>query len=439
MNFLIRNKYNLLILALVLIFLGVSSNLILNISRAESKPLEDNKALYNMLVSDLSNNIEEVDDNSIITSKNPNNYVWYSGKLWRAVSINNKDNTVKLVTKEGINTLSGNDDIDYFLNDTSNNGFLGSLKNYKDYIKQDSIWIKYNDSRILGDIRKSKSYEAITNPVGLLTTYDYQLSYDGTTESIGDGYLNNNTNWSTYTYDNDKNMIINKEGKVESSSKELSHSIRPAINILSNVEIKGGNGSKDNPYYLEEYGTDKDLLNTRASGEYVHFNDELYRIVTVDEEKTKLVSIKTIDNKKFSSKESKFDLKDKKSIAYYLNNDWYEKLSDNAKELLVEGKFYTDKCTYEDSYKDISKDNYINAKIGLLRYGEMFTTNEKKDYFLITPYDNLYNRVIYTDSLSGAVRSNAKLSFKIALYIRSDAYIKDGVGTKDSPFIITVK
>ncbi|MBQ3423388.1 MAG: hypothetical protein IJH34_17415, partial [Romboutsia sp.] len=318
MNFLIRNKYNLLILALVLIFLGVSSNLILNISRAESKPLEDNKALYNMLVSDLSNNIEEVDDNSIITSKNPNNYVWYSGKLWRAVSINNKDNTVKLVTKEGINTLSGNDDIDYFLNDTSNNGFLGSLKNYKDYIKQDSIWIKYNDSRILGDIRKSKSYEAITNPVGLLTTYDYQLSYDGTTESIGDGYLNNNTNWSTYTYDNDKNMIINKEGKVESSSKELSHSIRPAINILSNVEIKGGNGSKDNPYYLEEYGTDKDLLNTRASGEYVHFNDELYRIVTVDEEKTKLVSIKTIDNKKFSSKESKFDLKDKKSIAYYL-------------------------------------------------------------------------------------------------------------------------
>ena len=439
MNFLIRNKYNLLILALVLIFLGVSSNLILNISRAASKPVADNKALYNMLISDLSNNIEEVDDDSIITSKKPNNYVWYSGKLWRAVSVNNNDNTTKLVTDDAVVTLSSADNIDYFLNDTSNNGFLGSLKSYKDYIKQDSIWTKYNDGRILGDIRKSKSYETITNPVGLLTTYDYQLSYNGTTESIGDGYLNNNTNWATYTYDNDSNMIVNKEGNVETSSKELTHLIRPAINILSSVEIKGGDGSESNPYYLEDYVEDNALLNTRSIGEYVHFNDELYRIVTIDEEKTKLVSMKTLNNKKFSSKESKFDLNDKKNIAYYLNHDWYEKLSDNSKELLVEGKFYNSKCTYEDNYKDIIKGEYVNAKIGLLRYEEMFTTNEKNDYFLITPYDKEYNRVIYSDSLSGAIRSNTKLAFRIALYIRSDAYIKDGIGTKDSPFIITIK
>lgn len=28
----------------------------------------------------------------------PNNYIWYSGKLWRAVSVNNKEKTVKLIT-----------------------------------------------------------------------------------------------------------------------------------------------------------------------------------------------------------------------------------------------------------------------------------------------------------------------------------------------------
>ena len=36
---------------------------------------------------------------TFITGEDPNNYVWYSGKLWRAVSVNNEANTTKLVTQ----------------------------------------------------------------------------------------------------------------------------------------------------------------------------------------------------------------------------------------------------------------------------------------------------------------------------------------------------
>ena len=36
---------------------------------------------------------------------NPNNYIWYSGKLWRAVSIDTSDNSVKLVTKWNISAI----------------------------------------------------------------------------------------------------------------------------------------------------------------------------------------------------------------------------------------------------------------------------------------------------------------------------------------------
>ena len=35
---------------------------------------------------------------TFITGEDPNNYIWYSGKLWRAVSINNEAKTTKLVT-----------------------------------------------------------------------------------------------------------------------------------------------------------------------------------------------------------------------------------------------------------------------------------------------------------------------------------------------------
>ena len=39
------------------------------------------------------------------TGQYPNNYVWYSGKLWRVVSVNNEKKTVKLVTQWNISAI----------------------------------------------------------------------------------------------------------------------------------------------------------------------------------------------------------------------------------------------------------------------------------------------------------------------------------------------
>ncbi len=49
---------------------------------------------------------DEVD--TFITGEDPNNYIWYSGKLWRAVSINNEAKTTKLVTQWNISTVAYN-------------------------------------------------------------------------------------------------------------------------------------------------------------------------------------------------------------------------------------------------------------------------------------------------------------------------------------------
>ena len=49
---------------------------------------------------------------TFITGEDPNNYIWYSGKLWRAVSVNNEAGTTKLVTQWNISStvynVSGN-------------------------------------------------------------------------------------------------------------------------------------------------------------------------------------------------------------------------------------------------------------------------------------------------------------------------------------------
>ncbi len=49
-------------------------------------------------------------EQTFITGTDPNNYIWYSGKLWRAVSIDPTDNSVKLVTQWNISTLPYNAD-----------------------------------------------------------------------------------------------------------------------------------------------------------------------------------------------------------------------------------------------------------------------------------------------------------------------------------------
>ena len=53
-----------------------------------------------LLTSNLGNgDIYDDGEDTFITGTDPNNYIWYSGKLWRAVAVNNEAKTTKLVTQ----------------------------------------------------------------------------------------------------------------------------------------------------------------------------------------------------------------------------------------------------------------------------------------------------------------------------------------------------
>ena len=103
--------------------------------------------LYKVLLKDSKNNINTSDsDQTFITGENPNNYIWYSGKLWRTVSIDPADNSVKLVTQWDISTIAYDDNssvfkgsyVEMWLNDTTVDGFLGNLREPENFIKMDS-------------------------------------------------------------------------------------------------------------------------------------------------------------------------------------------------------------------------------------------------------------------------------------------------------------
>ena len=127
-------------------------------------------------------------EDTFITGEAPDNYIWYSGKLWRAVSINNESKTTKLVTQWNISTIYYDNDssafegsyIEEWLNDTTVDGFLGNLRDYENFIVTDAKWDATLDATSLGSITRPNGTTTVTASVGLLNMYEYQSSYHGT-------------------------------------------------------------------------------------------------------------------------------------------------------------------------------------------------------------------------------------------------------------------
>ncbi len=233
------------------------------------------------------------DIDTFITGEDPNNYIWYSGKLWRAVSVNNDAKTTKLVTQWNISSItysSGSTDfegsyMEDWLNDTTVDGFLGNLRDYENFIVTDAKWNATMNATALGSItRPSDSGTIVTDAVGLLNMYEYQSSNNGGTE----GYLNNGLIWWTLTpYSSSYVRFVDGIGDaLYRSPSSDSIGARPSINLKSSVKIVDGDGTIDNPYRLNgdnDNNLSGTLLSSRYSGEYIRFgNDEnnLYRIVS---------------------------------------------------------------------------------------------------------------------------------------------------------------
>ncbi len=221
---------------------------------------------------------------TFITGTDPNNYIWYSGKLWRAVSVNKEEKTTKLVTQWNISAItysSGSTDfsgsyMEDWLNDTSADGFLGNLRDYENFIVTDAKWNATLDATDLGSVtRPSDDGTVVTDAVGLLNMYEYQSSNNGRT----DGYLNNGLIWWTLTpySSSDVRYVRGNGNALHRSSSSYSYGARPSINLKSSVRIVDGDGTIDNPYRLNgDNDTDLSgtLLSSRYSGEYIKFGNE---------------------------------------------------------------------------------------------------------------------------------------------------------------------
>ena len=407
-------------------------------------------------------------EQTFITGTDPNNYIWYSGKLWRAVSIDPSDNSVKLVTQWNISTLPYNAEnntafqgsyMEQWLNDTSVDGFLGNLREPDKFIKTDSVW----NATLTTATTKPAKTTMVTDAVGLLNIYEYTMSHENATVSTG--YLNNGLYWWTLTpYSTSNVRYVNGNGASYDDGQTDSNGPRPSINLKSAVKIIDGDGTADNPYRLQG---DNDistgaLLSTRYSGEYIKFGtgeNNLYRIVSHENGSgTKITSTIPLKDSG-SSKSIKFGsdttFSKENTIGTFLNGDYLTSgtylTSDQVNMIENNTTWYLGTvgsganyklAKYQDTTGSNLTTSTTTAKVGLLRIGELMAGQFDKygnttTYWILTPFDIFNVRSVddfgssYYGSPSGLTGSRPSMNLK------STVKIVSGTGTKSDPFVIS--
>ena len=425
-----------------------------------------NGPVSDVILDNLGDNGNTYDDgdDTFITGTDPNNYIWYSGKLWRAVSVNNEAKTTKLVTNNATaipySSGSGIYEASFvrkWLNDTSVDGFLYNLRDPEKFIVVDAVWDATMNSSDLGNIEKPNGKSIVTDAVGLLNTYEYQSVCNTTTFSSC--YLSSASLSYTLTPYNDTSInYVSSSGINALNPTEQAYSVDPSVNLKNDIKIVGGNGTENSPYRLagdNDNNLSGALLNERYSGEYIKFgkgDNNLYRIVSHENGiGTKIVSNDSITALVFNyNRTAAFSTTS--TIGSFLNNDYLNPengyltseqvsmIEDNTTWYLGgvgDGEDYK-LAKYANGTDNVYTTDVTTAKVGLARVGELVSFNYYGSWTL-TPYYTISNNIVqlsYGTQLYGYTVYTSAYGVMPVLNLKQNVVITGGDGTKNNPFTL---
>ena len=232
-----------------------------------------------------------------------NNYVSFAGFTWRIVRIN-EDGTVRVIMQDGIN-----DNTTYTFNSNYNNYTymyysnsdakttleswyqtnIGSKSDLAKNVASGNYYCeqakaKYSDSYTSGssvmttynkytpDFRCATDGNGkglVNSNIGLLTYDDLIYAGNYVNQTNNSNYLNNGFSYWTispsgvdtfdmhsdiwFIYDNSKIgcLYVDWSNEKYSVGKKYYVSLRPVINLKSDIQISSGNGTKDNPFVIQ--------------------------------------------------------------------------------------------------------------------------------------------------------------------------------------------
>ncbi len=378
------------------------------------------------------NGFHQLDDGYLFVGQVENNYVRFSNRIFRILRIN-EDHSMKLVTEEN-QTILPLGDVDSY--DGSNlqiwlsrdeqiehSGiFYQSLTDaYNNLVETSYCEGTLKDNKVTCEGKKKKAY------VTLLSIDDY-LDAEG-----NNSFLNNGKYTWLLGRQDDTFLYLNTQGKIGKAEMDESYGVRPVITLDSRMRYVSGDGTKENPYTVEE-------KNQTKVGSYVQLGEDIYR--TYQDDGTLLylaLEHYATQNgqeilRNYNDTTTMFDPRTNTNIAYYLNNTYifqlpyYPYLRDFQ---VATGEISRETgMTYTNQYQ-----NFETVKIGLLSISDIKFNQELSDYYLSNTTSSIGDSAYIYDNTGilkeGDVALEKHFIPTVAISIQD---IKTGDGTKENPY-----
>lgn len=354
-----------------------------------------------------------------------NNYISYSNMLWRIIKIDSSGNVVIVLDKPITSLSKGNgqfkgSNIASWLNsyDEDNTGYFQRLLND---VPQ---FLTYTKSCIDDD----KDIKNISCKKRISKTY---VTIPSLNDYVNTGGSKSFLNIGSYYYlinnDGNKTWCVDNEGKISTSDGNDIIGVRPVVTIKSLTKLKSGKGSEAEPYVFEEEVSS-------FIGSYVKLGDDVWQVYDEDENNVRLSldGYITYNQEEVLNKYSrigyKFDISESGSLAWYLNNRYFNNLKYN--KILEE--FEISNGVYKGDFKETIKDK-VKTRVGILSLGDVIINSDGSEYYLSTGSSD--EKLMYISAGAGRISTKSSSSL---LRILPTISIKKSLllehGTKEKPY-----
>lgn len=397
----------------------------------------------------LSGKIErEIGANHVYKGSIDNNYVLFSGMLFRIVKVN-ENHQVMLISANNISNLAYTTyDLSYldsnvynWLNEYFYNFISDTSKNYI----VNSTWC-YDTQGTIYDSNNCNSH--LEAKVGLLTLNDYLATFEGKYS-----YLLNSTEFMLLNWQDGSHVwatSLEDLASVSPNTNEMLTGIRPVIVLRDDICITSGSGTYENPYKLQDYtyGRETDLLSSRLIGEYVYYSGYAFRISNIlSDGKVELTQSTLLQNQTTGNMlqitynenmNTKPNVEEEGNFYYQLNNEIINHVSE---EKLSKNTYEIPKIDPSKQYKQLEKDK-ITAYFSVPASYELFSGTSKEQgsplYYLSDYGDNVVTFVNGSNGLGFQLNKTtyASRAIKLKLTLKEGLKILSGKGTVNNPYYV---
>ena len=339
-------------------------------------------------ISSIVNEDGLIKDNNkcIFIGENPNNYITFNNELYRIISIENNDKLKIIkdesISKETYNKKSSN--LETYYNNLKSNITTNDIFYYGDITKQD----------IVSNIYSENNSRYNNTNIGLLSITEYLKAGSCPTNTTFDKLATNNpckqNNWlynknEYWLMNTTKNipMYVTQNGNISYTYDSMKE-IRPVLYLKANLGIIKGNGTKTDPYIIDESIEPTDLtckIDTTSTFDTI-------KTLNVSANKNALISFDGIN----WSNNNKKDISNSGIITAYAkyNND----ITSCSIRLYEE---------YEYRYKECSNNNKVYSS-----WHAKGSSKESSDYNIISKIEAENNYLNHYEVLESTPCNNCK-------------------------------